>query len=695
MELIRVIKRITIPVIFITLLIAGMCLFQLQNTELPDEAESEKRVEEITSYVNSYKENKLKAIDNAKYISSISLFNDENSYSSLNIQKTSRDAVKLADAPVAVCNTSAIEEFVNYSWLPIMFVLIIVTIMSSFKEEEYNGINILVRTAKCGRMPLAVKRLGISFVLITILSYVINGLIFGIYLKFYGGAEDLGQCIQSSMMFSNFPLILSIKEFFIIYCALFAIGMYGIGMLVYALIKCTYSNKLAYVWIIVIGMAEYLLYSKIDAKSALNFLKYINVFSILRLKGTLLNVNWGRDGFITDTISSTLWTIAVVTVLAGMLNVYLHSSKFPYRQKGKLEKLLLEFDAKIQEIISRFNAFMYEIYKMLFAGNGLIILFVFIIICSSLKVHKGLNYRSNIYINEFYNEYQGLSVNEDVYKYLEKLDSDIEEINNKENITGMDKLTISDIKAAKNSLTGQVSYLENIKSETGIDVRIIDESTYTDIFGQRMNSIWESINSVCILAVILMFSNLYNYEKKTGMVKILKCSNKRIKIWLHKLYMVIIGSCFISVISYILHLINISDYYDLEYLHIPIQSISIFGGFPLKLSIFGFMIYTQLVRTVIIISVGLIVMNISYFMSYIGSVLIGLLLLLPHVLHIFKLPYAYLFSIPVQMDISRSVLTGNQNLAGNIFVIVLVLFSISSCVYTYIKWNSIIRNGEF
>lgn len=688
MELLRVIKRTTIPVIFITLFIVGMCLFQLQNTELPDEAESKKRTEEITSYVNSYKENKLKAIDNANYMSGISLFNDANSYSFLNIQKTSRDAVKLADAPVAVCNTSAVEEFMNYSWLPIMFVLIVVTIMSSFKEEEYNGINILVRTAKCGRIPLAVKRLGISFGLITILSYLINGLIFGIYLNFYGGAKDLGQCIQSSMMFSGFPLILSIREFFIVYCALFAIGMYGIGMLAYALIKCTYSNKLAYVWIIVIGMAEYLLYSKIDGRSALNFLKYINVFSILSLKDTLSNVNWGRDGFITDTISSTLWTIALVIVLTGMLNVYLHSSKFPCRQKGRLEKLLLKFDAKIQEFISRFNAFMYEIYKLLFAGNGLIILFIFIIICSSLKVHKGINYGNrNKYINEFYNEYQGLSVNEDVYKYLEKLDSDIEKISNKENITGMDKFTISDMEKAKSSLTGQVKYLENIKSKTGIDVRIIDESTYIDIFGERMNGIWEGINSVCILAVILMFSNLYNYEKKTGMVKILKCSNKRVKVWRHKLYMVIIGSCLISVISYILHLINILDYYDLGYLHIPIQSISMFGGFPLKLSILGFMIYTQLVRTVIIISVGLIVMNISYFMSYIGSVLTGLLLLLPHVLHIFKLPYAYLFSIPVQMDISRSILTGNQNLAGNIFVIVLVLSSIGSCVYTYIKWN--------
>lgn len=175
MELLRVIKKTLISLLLINVVIIGVCIFQIQNEiddtdklytsliEAYNEDENidvqeylkqsdEQMVLDVTqrfnasySYISSYKDNKLRALKSADTLTQYELFNEEDSYSYKDIVKSSQDALKISDAPVKLINTLAIDKFMQYRWLPFLFILIITVVIISYKEEEYNSVNTLIR----------------------------------------------------------------------------------------------------------------------------------------------------------------------------------------------------------------------------------------------------------------------------------------------------------------------------------------------------------------------------------------------------------------------------------------------------------------------------------------------------------------------------------------------------------------------
>ena len=208
MELLRVIKKTLISLLLINVVIIGVCIFQIQNEiddtdklytsliEAYNEDENidvqeylkqsdEQMVLDVTqrfnasySYISSYKDNKLRALKSADTLTQYELFNEEDSYSYKDIVKSSQDALKISDAPVKLINTLAIDKFMQYRWLPFLFILIITVVIISYKEEEYNSVNTLIRCSHNGRSSLVLKRLLINFLIILINSFAINLIVF-------------------------------------------------------------------------------------------------------------------------------------------------------------------------------------------------------------------------------------------------------------------------------------------------------------------------------------------------------------------------------------------------------------------------------------------------------------------------------------------------------------------------------------
>ena len=719
MELLRVIKKALISLLLINVVIIGVCIFQIQNEiddtdklytsliEAYNEDENidvqeylkqsdEQMVLDVTqrfnasySYISSYKDNKLRALKSADTLTQYELFNEEDSYSYKDIVKSSQDALKISDAPVKLINTLAIDKFMQYRWLPFLFILIITVVIISYKEEEYNSVNTLIRCSYNGRRSLVLKRLLINFLIILINSFAINLIVFCIFIYFYGGAGYLDNVIQCSQVFSNFPYVISIKHFMLLYCIFFAMAMYAISLIIYLFVQWSASNKTAYVKIILFGLAEWLLYYKINEKNSLNFFKYFNIFSDVMLADSLKNTNWGMDLFITDTITAFMYFTVILIVIGIPLNIILYIRKYPVRKLSIIDKLIGKAEQLVQRVIGSFNIGMFEMHKLLFMQNVFLILVIFIIAISSCKIHKGLNYNGqNTYIKNFYAQYEGSSSFEEANDYINYLEQTKEQLETKEKISAYDKKQIADIKTAQGSITSQLNYLNQLKQDNDIDGMILDESAYNEIFGDRMNTVQENINLICILVIIFMFSNIFNIEKKTKMTKLLKISKNRGSVWGYKLFTVIVISMLVGVISAVISWHNITDLYNIRFLNAPVQCIRMFNSFPINISISGYILLCQFIRVLLFISIGILIMNISYLAGYLHSVIIGMILLVPYILNVFKVSLMKYLSLPVQSDINRWLTMFNYNISGYIIYILFIISAVVLSIYTYYDWNT-------
>lgn len=686
MEVIRVIKKTIIPFLLIDLFIIGICIFRLQTTVdytdglyaqmidadnksaiNPDEYLTEcgildeDVVKELTdkfneqkNYIDNYKEDKQKAVINAGRMAEYSLFVDKTSYSYLKLQKSKEVAVNTLNAGVSLCNTQAIESFMDFYWVPLIFLMTGFVLVSSYKEEEVNRVNLLVRISAKGRTSLVIKRSIITFIYSFANSFIINSSIFGLFLKAYGGEKYLDCVIQSSRGYVDFPHVLSIKAFFIMYCILFALAMYAIFQLMYIFVQGSSSLKLAYAKIIITGIIEYILYISISPKSVLCVLKYINIFSIILLQNSISALNWGMDGFISDTLYTALIIMVVMVCIGLIANSIIYRVKYPIRKKNRIEILMERIDVIFQKILSRCNSFVHELYKWMFAQNGLLLIIIFFLTISSLKIYRGFNYeQGNTYCSQFYKQYEGQKFNDDVYQYIADLETEMQKLRNKEKISKLEKRQLSNMNEAYISLLNQVSYLEEVRTSRGIDVVILNEQEYNELLGDRMNDICENINAVCVIMIILSFANIYNYEQRTGMEKMINCSKQRAALKRNKLILMVLIILLVGAGSGIFNICNIIDVYSVEYMNVPLHSLSEYAEFGLNITILEYMLLCQVIRVIGMIIIGMIIAWISLHTGYLKSLFAGTLIMIPHILYIFNVPYMKYLSIPVWLDVNR------------------------------------------
>ena len=95
----------------------------------------------------------------------------------------------------------------------------------------------------------------------------------------------------------------------------------------------------------------------------------------------------------------------------------------------------------------------------------------------------------------------------------------------------------------------------------------------------------------------------------------------------------------------------------------------------------------QIIRLIMFIVIGFMVLGISFFMDYKRSVALSVVILLPHVLYILKVPFMYYLSVVIPVDFNRYYI----RFAGGIGTFVMPVMMIISGLVIYIialrKWR--------
>lgn len=741
MELIRVIKRVWRVLILLIVSIMGLCIFQIQNKDdskvyyyyadmvtdfrelmqtdgmekdyqlaaalvykdvrkdiqdNPDREyiqQADQLFHEQVEYIYQYKESIERNILRISDMLSSSLYAEHNNFGRLNIIKYGNDMQKVKDITITLSNTAAIENLFNFKELSLLFLLILITIILAFMEEYRNKMVSIVRTSVKGRFTLIFKRCGILFLFTAALSVAINALILCIFLYFYGGKADLIYAIQSSQMFSLFPLNINMVQFFFLYCACFAFGMYAIGIFLYLIMLWMKSDKIAIVIIIAILSVEYILYQNIPSNSALCIFKYINLFCMILPSSSYLKYeNWGYNGFATDVSSSTSLITFVMIILCTIIVFALYSLKHTQQESGWLKKVQEYITTIQQKFFCRTGLLCMESYKILFLQKGLLIFIIAVYLLLNSQIQRGVDYNNNnSYLNEFYELFEGMIPNQKVALYIENEEKNLAELKEAENLSSLQRWQLMDRETALIKMKQSVVYLKKVNEEQNIRAVIMDSRSYDDIFGQRNYTNEEIINLICILAIILMVGGGFSFEKKSGMFILGRTSKKRVKIWFYKIFLVLIVSGSIWGMSLVFHWLNICNVYRMNQIYAPLQSLPAYEHFPIKFNILQYMIFCQFIRLILFISIGLIVYGISIYVNYIQAIIISMLLLVPHLLYVFHITIVQQLSIVITLDVNRSWRLYGNHLEEYLLYYAIILSAGILCNRCYCRW---VRKGE-
>ena len=249
------------------------------------------------------------------------------------------------------------------------------------------------------------------------------------------------------------------------------------------------------------------------------------------------------------------------------------------------------------------------------------------------------------------------------------------------------KKSVSDMESAYAVMVSTVEHVSKISNEKSINAVIVKPDTYNDILGERNYNNQESINLICIIAIILMTAGDFSYERKCGMYVLSRTSKKRNITWINKTVKVALTAVVIWGISLAFNYTNEVSLYTFNNINAPVQSLITFAAFPLKVSIRGYMALCQIIRLIMFIVIGFMVLGISFFMDYKRAVALSVVILLPHVLYILKVPFMYYLSVVIPVDFNRYYI----RFAGGIGMFVMPVMMIISGLVIYIialrKWR--------
>lgn len=644
----------------------------------------------VKSY-NSYYDNSADNIKSKNYnrIADSTLFGDIDSYYILNANKQLKDKEKLEKADVAFnnTNTAAIEQLLNNRAIPIIYVIMMTVIIIHFTEESDNGVYVLVRTSRRGRIFLPVIRCFVIIVFNIILSCLFNSIAYGIYAKIYG--VDGTCCIQNSKMFSMFPYAVSVNQIFVIYALVYACAMTAISLFIYLMINLVNNYKIAVTLLIAVLLCEYMLYGRIQYNSTFNSLKYINVFNIIFPGGSyLMYENWGRDGFITD-ISTTTWILTAVLLAAGLIgNVIVYSLKYTIRQKSVIEAAAVKISQSNQKLVSGMSLYGMEIYKTMIVQKGIVFILAGIYLFTSAKIMKGIDYGSNnktYKLNSFYVEFDGHEADKEVSDYIEALRDEAVLVQDSKEDGSYEKENAKKLLGTVDIMQNEYDYVKNINESREADAVIVNPYNYDDIFGSRLYSNNETMNLISVVIIILIAAGDYASERQQGMNMHIRTAGKRKKLWWIKLSKIVMLAVIIWGLAAGINIYNITRCYSYNQIDKSILCLQKFADFPFDISIRSYIIINYICRLLWLIVIAVIAYMVSYRFSYKVSVIISLCMLIPHVLYVLGVGLAKKMSIIAAMDINRMFDSYGYGLKSVLLFIIVFLIMEIILVYNYKK----------
>jgi hypothetical protein len=592
-------------------------------------------------------------VQQASSENTVSIFRKDNGGQTKNQQRTLRDYTRLQEQQItweigptyAFSSVMAAREPI---YLLLIFVIVVVWQMG---EEQKKGLREVIYPASGGRGRITIKR-----ILILLCSSVLSvAALYGSLLAFtvcrYGGIQTLSQPVQCLESYYRLPYIQTVGQAFCMQMLFTAGGLLVLSLLIWLLILITGKRTMAVVGSAVILAVQWLLYKTIKPRSTWALLYYLNMFQLIFPSGWLRQyINWENGPVLLNQYTMSAVFLAAGVLLLGLFVILCGTFLHPVRGKNRVQKALDKAGELLNRIPEWMNAYGKEFHKLFMHQYLWVLLLMTVWVSHEEYKISGLTY-SDIdwkYEKQFYENYTG-PVDEALFDYVEELETGIADLNaqlQEAEAQGGDTQQIKgSIQTQENrlyNLTTRIDELQKLYDEQGINGWIMDENGYSTMLGYRNESSQLALGMVSVLAVLLAGAVIFSQEEQCGTSALLNSQAGRNRLIVRKYMVLAAYTLLVWCASYGVNLINMVKVYHLHDFSAPAQSVHALKDFPLRISLGGFLAWLYGLRFLCMYAAGCMGAFFSRRLGYYSSILVSMLVMLPHILVLFgvnKLEY--------------------------------------------------------
>ncbi|MFF2089190.1 hypothetical protein [Paenibacillus sp. NPDC058174] len=630
-----------------------------------DELLLTKEALEQSKKINRYDSFLQQKEEDAKVLSSISIFAKEGSYSSKNLLKAANDYAGLKGVELSFERSKGVTmatQFLPTDLIAVFFILIAVVVMVT-REKEQQLLN-LVKTTYKGRAPLIVSKLLVLVAICVVIELLLYATNFAMAYQTYGFG-DLSRSIQSVQGFYESAWKISVGQYLLLYllAKLFVYIFAAFVMMLVAVI-CHKSITVYMTIAAVFGLSAFFYYL-VPPSSLMAFLKHINLVSFLNtytLFSSYVNLNlFGqvinyRDGF------PIVLAAAILALCAGTVRTFCRQKS--HRSGSDWSMSVQKKWGRVFGHSAHVSLFRHEFYKIAIANKVLVIMAVFIgfQLYSYEPVVERIQSKDDMYYKQYMLKLEGeLTPDKEAFLQEEqqRFDAAIAELSQSSGEPGstMNAMKRLDKKNAFDKVLAQADYLRSMEDLYGIKGWFLHDAVYLLLTDGTQRVVSNDLYLALLLVIVLIasISPVFTYDLQTNMNRIVSLTpHGRGKLFYIKMTLASLLGAFVYGVIYGTRLASVLGGYGSRALQAPAFSMQHISQMTLDISILQYIMLICVIRFIGVIMVIFIIGLIAVRLKSLIAVMLAStgVLVLPILLGIIGLrQFDYLLITPL--------LTGN------------------------------------
>ena len=436
----------------------------------------------------------------------------------------------------------------------------------------------------------------------------------------------------------------------------------------------TAVNNVKYTIIVTAAVmaVEYSLYAFLPVQSALNVLKYFNVFTYISLSDLYTNyLNIDILGYPLGIRSISQTALLPLCVVSAAVCIIIQCYKQPSAGKDLLGRVAYRLNSITDRILRRLHLSGMEIYKTVWLQKGLVIILLFAYLVSGLSftVSIPVSTAEESATRQYTAALEG-EITDATFAEIDRIQAELDK-------------TISAYEEAKTAYeNGEMEYPQfdvyvreanSVKSnsdgldavrrraeelrdkglEQGFTPWLIEETPYESVYGDAAGNNQQSAALVALLALALLLAGNMSYEQQSGMTSLLISTTKgRRALLTRKILLAIAAATGIWAVIYGLEFHAFFGTYEIDTLSASVQNLSLLDSLPQGCTIGMFLVMLYALRLLTLICAAMVTLLFSSRMKRIDVSYISVcgVLLLPSLLYFYVglEPLKYLsFTLPL------------------------------------------------
>lgn len=576
-----------------------------QSLTEEQQAQLELQMKELRSkltYLAGYGESVDNVFTNAENMKKFSIFSKKDSYSYSNIIRTAKDFERVRDVEVTLDNDKAADAFVHYNLMYYIAAGLMVVIIYGLFDERENGMWQIVHNTPKGRTELAVKRL----LLLVCGSFAILLLLYAstflMSLGLYGGFSDLANPVQTLQDYGKFTYALSKGGYILRLFFLSWFVLCGLSVILWALFVVFRNRNHTLICTAVFVGIEILVYQKIEIQSIYNAFHYINVVSFLRISDLYsIYMNWGFGTYVFSVMSVVVFSLGMVSVLAAVIATVRYAGMRPETRVTWLARVFAAIHKQYQKLFAKYPVVLKEVHKLIITGKGLwavvcvLIIAVYFSTSGQMTFTDAQKERDKMYLEHGGEDYSYIvdyveEQQENYRKAVENMEAAAEKYERGEIDLSEYSSIVSSVYYQRAALSmiqeyqEKISYAERIKEEYDVDIWLVSDRGYEEIFGQYSSQRELILLIALVTAVMLIISECIAMEYRTGMNMIVHSAGRGRGFFMcQKIIACVLVTIGLTVAVYGIDYWNLYKIYGMPYLSAPAVSLTFLEGTSMKL----------------------------------------------------------------------------------------------------------------